>query len=40
MQTTKAAGVSVDEVVDFYWRFLSRNATYAVHFGLHWVALL
>src|ERR1019366_8419415 len=33
MQTTKAAGVSVDEVVDFYWRFLSRNAKYAVHFG-------
>jgi hypothetical protein len=33
MQTTKAAGVSVDEVVDFYWRFLSRNANYDVHFG-------
>jgi hypothetical protein len=32
MQVTKAAGVSVDEVIEFYWRFLSRNANLAVHF--------
>jgi hypothetical protein len=32
MQTTKTTGVSVDEILEFYWRFLSRNADLVVHF--------
>lgn len=30
---TTPAGVSVDEIVELYWRFLSRNEQYAVHFA-------
>jgi hypothetical protein len=31
-ETASQTGVSLDEIVEFYWRFLSRNKEYAVHF--------
>ena len=31
-ETARQTGVSLDEIVEFYWRFLSRNKEYAVHF--------
>ena len=31
-ETARQTSVSLDEFVEFYWRFLSRNEEYAVHF--------
>jgi len=31
-ETASQTGVSLDEIVEFYWRFLSRNKEYATHF--------
>ena len=32
-RSTTQVGVSVDEIVERYWRFLSRNDQYALHFA-------
>ncbi|MFZ1009909.1 MAG: hypothetical protein WAN65_23935 [Candidatus Sulfotelmatobacter sp.] len=32
-ETAGQTGVSLDEIVEFYWRFLSRNTEYAAHFA-------
>ena len=32
-RSTAPVGVSVDEIVERHWRFLSRNEQYALHFA-------